>query len=229
MIRAHMATYPPRVQLLEQSLPTIASQVDQVFLCLNEFAEIPAFLASFKNVTPVIPDQDFKDVGKFIFEPAPDDLVLMTDDDLLYHPKHVRRLRRIGEGIGLQSNVFGVHGSIYRPNEGSLINGRLNFHFGRALGETRRVHQLGSGTMLALGRNVAPLDFMQGSQKFVDVRYARWLRENGIASWVIKRPRNFIREIAPPAERQETIFKTFTRRTPPQVLDEIRSFAGDLP
>ncbi|MES2550343.1 MAG: hypothetical protein V4630_11710, partial [Pseudomonadota bacterium] len=88
MIRAHIATYPPRRQMLEQALATIAPQVDQVFLCLNEFTEVPAFLTAFRNVTPWIPSEDLKDVGKFALQVASDDLVVMADDDLLYHPMH---------------------------------------------------------------------------------------------------------------------------------------------
>lgn len=229
MIRAHIATYPPRLQMLEKSLATIAPQVDQVFLCLNQFTEVPAFLSTYRNVTAVIPDEDFKDVGKFIFEPAPDDLVFMADDDLLYSPKHVRRLRRIGEKVGLKSGVFGVHGVVYRPQYESLIRKRISFHFEDPLVQTRRVHQLGTGTVLALGRNVAPLEFMRGSQKFVDVRYARWLYSMGISSWAIERPKGFIREIDPLNNDGETIYKTFTRRTPDYVLDEIRDFLDELP
>jgi hypothetical protein len=229
MIRAHMATYPARVAFLERSLATLADQVDQVFLCLNEFTEIPSFLKSYKNVTPVIPDEDFKDVGKFLFAPDPDDLVVMADDDLLYSPKHVRRLRRIGGEIGLETCVVGVHGTIYRPDVDALVRKRISLHFEDPLVQSRRVHQLGTGTVLALGRNVAPLDYMQGSQKFVDVRYARWLHESGITSWAIERPKGFLREIVPERKHHETIFKTFTRRTPENVLDEIRSFLEELP
>lgn len=121
MIRAHIATYPPRLQMLEQSLATIAPQVDQVFLCLNQFNDIPSFLKSYKNVTPMIPAQDLKDVGKFAFEVSSDDIVFMADDDLLYHQGHVSELRRIGEELDLDRVVVGVLGTIYRPSDGNLV------------------------------------------------------------------------------------------------------------
>jgi hypothetical protein len=215
---------PPRLQVLEKSLATIASQVDQVFLCLNQFEEIPAFLKSYSNVNAVIPSEDLKDVGKFMFEPAANDLVVLADDDLLYSPKHVKRLRRIGEQKGLKTGVFGIHGVIYRPVSENFIQSRVILHFRDGLERTRRVHQLGSGTILALGQNVAPLDFMRGSQKFVDVRYARWLHDRGLISWAIERPRKFLREVEQMDETHETIFKTFTSSTPPHVIDEICEF-----
>jgi hypothetical protein len=229
MIRAHIATYPPRLQMLEQALATIAPQVDQVFLCLNEFTEIPAFLTAFGNVTPWIPAEDLKDVGKFALQVAADDLVVMADDDLLYDPTHVATLRRIGEGLGLDRVVIGLHGTIYHPGKGPLIRNRTTYHCDDPLAQSARVHQLGTGTILALGRNVAPFDFMLGSQKFVDVRYARWLHDKGLQSWAIERPAGFLRKIELPGIKVETIFKSFTRHSPDHVLQEIRQFANALP
>ena len=224
MIRAHIATYPPRLAMLEQTLPSIAQQVDEVFLCLNEYSEVPSFLKSYKNITPVIPDRDLKDVGKFLFPSPADDLVLLADDDLLYGPGHVRRLRRIGEAVGLESNVVGFHGSIYLPSEEAQMPRRIVFHYQGPLAKSRRVHQLGTGTVLALGRNMAPLDYMQGSEKFVDVRFARWLHSKGVGLWAIKRPKGFLRSVPAANDAHETIYKTFTRYNPGHVQAEIRSF-----
>lgn len=229
MIRAHIATYPPRLDMLQLSLPTIASQVDQVFLCLNQFTEIPSFLAAYRNVTPVIPEKDLKDVGKFAFPAAPEDLVVMADDDLLYHPKHVKRLRRIGEELDLKRVVVGLLGTIYRRDDRDLIKGRTSLRFNEGLQERTRVHQLGSGTLLALGANIAPLEYMQGSQKFVDVRFARWLHNKGIECWAVERPDQYLREIELPGVQVETIFRTFTKRTPQHVREEIYQYLDELP
>jgi hypothetical protein len=229
MIRAHIATYPPRLQMLEQALATITPQVDQVFLCLNEYREIPRFLASYPTVNPWIPDEDLKDVGKFACPVGADDLVVMADDDLLYHPAHVTDLRRAGDVKGLDQVVVGLHGTIYHPDRGPLIRTRTTFQCDEPLAAATRVHQLGSGTLLALGRTVAPFAFMAGSQKFVDVRYARWLHGMGLQSWAIARPEGFLGKIELPGTKVETIFKTFTRRSPDHVLQEIRQFAVPLP
>lgn len=67
--------------------------------------------------------------------------------------------------------------------------------------------------MVALGRNIAPYEYVESSQKFVDVCYARWLHENGIESWVIDRENSgFIRRV-PTEGEHETFFMTFTRKT----------------
>ena len=225
MIRAHIATYPPREAMLRQSIMTIAPQVDLVSVCLNEYDKVPAFLSEIKNVEAFIPNVDHKDVGKFATTPRSDDLVFFVDDDLLYHENFVRRMIRIGRNVGLDNNVFGVHGANYGTGVRASKLDRKVYHFKRPLKETTRVEQLGTGTMMALGKNVAPLDFMLGSEKFVDVRYARWLFQNGIASWAISRPRGFVREIVPENDDHETIWQSFTKSTPEHVMDEIRAFA----
>lgn len=221
-----MATYPPREAMLRQSLQTIAPQVDKVMLCLNEYKEIPEFLKDMKNVEAFIPNADHKDVGKFIKQPAADDLVFFVDDDLRYHPNFVRRMRRLGRNIGLEDNVFGFHGSIYGEKIAVSKLDRKVFHFRRQLSDTTQVDQIATNSMMALGKNVAPLDYMAGSEKFVDVRYAKWLFQNGISSWAISRPARFLKEINSDYEDHETIWSSFTRNTPEHVMREIRTFAG---
>lgn len=218
MIRAHMATYPKRRDVLERSVRSIATQVDRVFLVLNEYAEVPAELAGIANLEPILPERDLKDTGKFLPAPAPEDVVVLADDDLLYDPGHVRHLMEAGERLGLERNVVGLHGTIHRSP-----TARKAFRFHHALDRTRRVHQLGTGTMLALGRNLAPLEVMADSQKFVDVRYARWLAGRGIGCWAVARPEGFLREIPPSRGRRETIFTSFTRTAPEPLLAEIRA------
>jgi hypothetical protein len=216
MIRAHMATYPARRDVLELAVRAIARQVDRIYLVLNDYAEVPAELSDIANLEAIIPDLDLKDTGKFWPVPAADDVVVLADDDLRYNPDHVRVLLDEGTRIGLDRNVVGLHGSIYESRRK-----RTFVHMNDPLRVARRVHQLGTGTVLALGRNVAPFDYMAGSQKFVDVRYARWLANRRIGCWSVPRARGFLRQIEDPSGQRETIFNTFTRHRPQVLLDEI--------
>lgn len=222
---AHMATYPPREAKLRQSLMTIAPQVDMVRVCLNEYEEVPAFLSEIQNVEAFIPDVDYKDVGKFVTMPRPDDLVFFVDDDILYRKDFVSRMIQSGRDIGLVNNVFGVHGLNYKLGERNSKPKSKVYNYKYPLKNTTLVEQLGTGTMMALGKNVAPLSFMEGSEKFVDVRYARWLFQQGIESWAISRPRGFTRGIIREKSDPPTIWQTFTKNTPEYVIDEIRVFA----
>lgn len=229
MIRAHMATYPMRRDMLEQAVRSVAPQVDRLFLVLNDFAEVPAEIAAIGNVEPIIPDSDLKDVGKFLPLPKDDDLVFLVDDDLIYPPDFASTLVASAEGIGLDDAVFGCHGSIYDDVAGKGASGRRVYSFKQKIAETICVDQLGTGAMLALGKNLAPFSVMQSSQKFVDVRYGRWLHAKGLDCWCLAHRKGFIAEIPPSEGRGETIYDTFTQRSPDHVISEILEFAGKNP
>lgn len=226
MIRAHMATYPQRRETLEQSVASIASQVDRVFLVLNEFSEVPPEIAAIGNVEPIIPEEDLKDLGKFLPVPKEDDIVFLTDDDLIYPPDYVSSTLAAAEGIGLGNAVFGYHGSIYTDVEARGALGRRVFGFRQNVLATTCVEQLGTGVVVALGRNIAPFSFMRGSQKFVDVRYAKWLLARGVDSWCLAHRKGFLGEISLSDGPAETIYANFTRNSPAHVIAEILEFAG---
>jgi len=67
----------------------IAPQVDHLFVCLNEYESKPSELGAFRNVTAIIPRQNWKDVGKFIFPTDDSDIVFTIDDDILYPRNYV--------------------------------------------------------------------------------------------------------------------------------------------
>lgn len=226
MIRAHMATFPDRLSVLPQAVGSIAAQVDRVYLVLNDYAEVPGEIAAIGNVEPIIPETDLKDVGKFLPEAAPDDLVFLADDDIHYEPGYVQALVSAGEALGLDRAVVGYHGSIYGDVGANGVNDRSIYSFYRPRRKTIRVDQLGTGVMMALGRNVAPLSHMIGSQKFVDVRYAAWLQARGVASWCIRREAPLATQLFPKGAGRGSIYKTFTLTNPETVTAEILQFAG---
>lgn len=226
MIRAHMATFPVRSDVLQRAVADISAQVDCLFLVLNEYHEIPEFIADNPRIKAIIPDVDLKDVGKFYFEPAHDDIVFFVDDDVKYPDDYVSRSLALAEQVGLKKNVFGYHCSIYEDGLENGANSRQVLHLRKPVTEFRYVDQIATNAMIALGRNVAPLSYMQGSQKFVDVRYAKWLYERGIHSVALPRDRRFVHGMGSENPNDQSIWATFTRKNPRHVLEEIKSFAG---
>ena len=225
MIIANMATYPKRSDILKETLPKIADQVDRLNLVLNEYEEIPDWLADVPSVVPVIPETDLKDVGKFLPSiPASAQAVFLVDDDLVYPEDYVAKSLKRLDQLGQIRAVMGYHYSIYRgprPIDQGRAYKRDVIHFGKPRGKFRYVDQLGSGTAVLRPSDLPPLDYMQGSQKFVDVRLARWCFEQGIAQIAAPRSEQWI--VNAPVE--ETIFETFTLTFPENVDDEILSFA----
>ena len=121
MIRAHLATFPPRRRLLRKTCEAILPQVDQLFVVLNGYEDIPGFLAKDARVTAVIPDRDVKDAGKFWFTPAPDDIVLTIDDDIGDPTDYVTRTLAHLDTIGPEGSVGGNQANVCVGPRGSSI------------------------------------------------------------------------------------------------------------
>jgi len=219
---ANMATFPQRENTLAQSISSICDQVDRVNLVLNEYSEVPKFLLQFRNVEPIIPTNDLKDTGKFLPECSGEDLVFLVDDDLFYSSGYVSLLLRRANELGLEENVLGLHGTVYRKNLKGLRS-RKRFDFASSQKELVYVDQLGTGTILVLGKNLPPFEYMRTSQKFVDVRFAKWCAENELNMISVPRPKATIRSIRVSGS---SIYRSFTSKSPEHVLNEVREFAG---
>ena len=127
--RAHMATFPARIETVKIALDSLHSQVDEIHLVLNEYTEIPAFLSRFSKVNPVLPKTDYKDVGKFVPRPDAEDIVFLVDDDLQYGAQYCEWMVGQATEIGWDDNVFGLHGSIYKRANGALTRKRQLFYY----------------------------------------------------------------------------------------------------
>lgn len=227
-IIAHMATYPARAELAEAAARSIASQVDELRLVFNEFGDAPDWTKDVANVTPILPCEDTKDTGKFLPEVAAHDRVFLCDDDLDYTPGYVSHFLSQAELLGLEHNILGLHGTIYRRWFGQLrsLRARRCIYYSKALRKPVYVDQLGTGTSLTLGANLPNFAQMKSSQKFVDVRFARLAQERGVNMISIARPAKLL---VPLGGREGSIYQTFTRNSPPNVLAEARVFAGKRP
>lgn len=95
------------------SIQSLHAQVDKINLCLNEFEEIPEELDGFSKLNPVIPDKDYKDVGKFIFPCAKNDMIVLTDDDIIYPPDYVEKMLNFYNSFAIFNCIVGIHGCIY--------------------------------------------------------------------------------------------------------------------
>ncbi len=224
-----MATYPVRADVLPLAVEDILSQVDLLFLTLNEYSAVPEWIESSPKIEASIPTEDFKDVGKFVHKPGDDDVVFFVDDDIKYPDDYVERSIYQARAIGLNDNVFGYHASTYDKDLEQGANSRRAFSFKRRNWSVEYVDQIGTGTMIALGKNVPPLAYMRGSQRFVDVRYAKWLFEKAVNLVVLPRTPRYLDERNSKNADDTAIYETFTKNSPRAVVDEIRTFAGKSP
>jgi hypothetical protein len=246
MIIGNLATYPARAALLPSIVHAIAPQVDQLNVLLNEYLTVPEYLTRFTNVNPIIPDHDTKDAGKFLPDCAHAEWVFLLDDDIIYPNDYVtlslERVRNLAPGRYLT----GYHGSIYRryPSFQPISIKKLKvlisqflfrthtghyrktLHFTHQLLNSVIIEQAGSGTAIMRGIDMPPYEFIKSSQKFVDVRLARWCYETGIIVVSLPRAGDWLR----PCSREElgsdgTIYEDFTKKNHTHVVVEIKKFA----
>lgn len=243
MIVANLATYPPREGNLENVVKAMHPQVDQLNIVLNEFESVPAFLAPYERVNPIIPPEDTKDVGKFYPDVSKADFVFLIDDDINYPADYVAKTLAAYKDIGTTNQVGGYHCSTYvRPRLRLTPDGLRSFlrfwlkprridmyrrfhHFGHDVETSVYVDQLGTGAVVATGQLMPSYDYMRDSQKFVDVRFAKFCHENGIDRVALPRTPSWLTM----EDFDETIAGSFTLTSPPHVAREIRRFAFKSP
>jgi hypothetical protein len=220
-----MATFPKRLHVLEDVLGRIAPQLDRLHLILNEYVEPPGFLKSFGNLSSVLPAEDLKDVGKFaVREIDPADHVFLLDDDIKYPDGYVRDLNRMFQGLPFERKVVGVHGVIYSDFFDGSNTARCVYPFFLDNDRFRLVNQLGTGTVMCLGRDLPPFERMRGSERFVDVRFAVHQHQAGVPLVCVPRQAKWLQQVDLGDEKG--VFETFTLDWPLAVLREARLVAG---
>ena len=114
---ACMATIPRRTDNVAVTIETIYDQFDHIFLYLNEFDSVPAFMDDPKITA--FQSQDFIDLnatGKVFFASMIDKGRIFTlDDDMLFPQNYVARMSEAMAKFDDKVAVC-VHGSILPPN-----------------------------------------------------------------------------------------------------------------
>jgi hypothetical protein len=248
MIVANLATYPPRRAFLRHVLDAITPQVDRVNLVLNEYDSPPEEAAGYANVRAVIPHEDTKDVGKFYTDVSDAEFVFFIDDDVSYPREYVARTLERLAALSDGPTLAGYHCSIYeRPLvtmswEGlkrfakhylqpeTIANYRRVFNFPAANEAAVTVDQVATNTAVMRASLVPPYDYMRTSQKFVDVRLAKWCFEHSIRRVCLPREEGWLQASDSLGFRfEETIYRDFTLRHHSRTASEIWSYAFRTP
>ena len=217
MIRIHMASFPPRRAVLGQALASLAGQADRIVLCLNGYEAVPPEIAALDGVEALIPPRDLKDAGKFLSRPAPGDVVLTCDDDILYPPDYVARTLAAAN-LAAGPAGYQAHSWVWKPREARM--GWRNFMYWKRRPKALGVHMLGTGTAVMLGRDVPPLDAIEGAAGFVDTRLARLSAEAGRPMTTLARQDEWIARNMPEGLRATSLYETVGRRMPPALKAE---------
>lgn len=212
MIRAHLATFPPRRRLLRRVCQSILPQVDHLFVVLNGYDDIPGFLAKDSRVTAVIPDRDVKDAGKFWFTPAPEDIVFTIDDDIGYPPDYVARTLAHLNAIGPMGNVVGYQGNIYVGPRQAPATPWDNYIFHQPADQVLGASILGTGTLCARGSSIPPLSEIEPNAGACDIPFCHWLFRHGILPWILPRDAGWLSNELPRNLKPSSLFQSVAKK-----------------
>jgi len=175
MISIGVASLPERVHCLEKAIDSIYYQVDQIFVCLNNYKEIPEFLKRDK-ITAVISDNSMGDAGKFMFYNKCEGIFLSIDDDLIYPDNYVFD---IVCSLNEHGGVVTYHGSVLKPNAHRYYMGRKEvFRCTKELKEDKPVDVPGTGCMAVRTSDLKLREFE--SRNMADLWVAKWAKEQGL-------------------------------------------------
>ena len=147
-----VASIPQREAGLEQVLASLGPQCDKLYVCLNDYAYVPRFVADNPKVEYVhLVDKDtISDHGKFLWNDRIHGYHLTVDDDILYPSDYVQHTLEQVEYYERRA-VVGYHGT-----DLLLVSGRLltrnkmsvkRLRFGDTLLADRQVYMLGTGVL----------------------------------------------------------------------------------
>jgi len=161
-VTAAMATYPARRGIVPAVLDTLLPQVDRLFLYLNNYDEVPDFIRQHPLRERIVfildPASQKRAAAKFSWLDTVRGFHLICDDDILYPPDYVARMRAAIDRRQRQA-IVGVHGILFARNiSDARSSRRAVFKFRDPLAADTPVHFLGTGTVALHTSTLARLD-----------------------------------------------------------------------
>lgn len=195
---AGIASIPEREASLEQTLRSIAPQVDRVSVSLNGYDRWPAFLDDLPNVTAVVRPVNGGDAEKFSEVDDWDGVVVTCDDDLLYPPDYVASLLAGMKRHGSDA-IVGFHGGTT-----SGWNGRASAATDKVIrcldaleADDSDVNVIGTGAMAFDARRVPIWRDLFRHPNMADVHLACHAHRFGLRMVALAHKEGWLRDICP--------------------------------
>jgi hypothetical protein len=193
-ITATMATFKARTESLKDSVNSIINQVDELWIYINDYTEVPNFLMNdkIKVFIGAKCDGDIKAKGKFYNSDKISGYHCTIDDDLIYPDNYietyVNKIKQYDNKV-----IITALGKITKPNSKNYYNDNLfSYHYQRLVLNDYSVHIGGTGVMMYHTDNFRPNynEILSGS--YVDLFIGIQAQKQNIPTIVLKHDFNWI-------------------------------------
>ncbi len=180
---------PEREGSLRATVESLASQVDSIYIALNNYSGVPGWLQGIRNVEYVISDNRLGDAHKFMFLDKADGIALICDDDLQYSPNYTQLMV---DGLRRHGGVVSLHGKVMRRPFMGYKSWSRSIHCLNANGTDTRVDVVGTG-VCAFDTNKVGFRFSDCQYKnMADILLSTYCLQRGIPMTVLAHPKDIL-------------------------------------
>ncbi len=203
-----MASIPERAETMLRAVGSLAPQCDRLVVCLNEYEHPPAGLARFGNVEVMMKGEDNEgDAEKFAAVNEWDGIVVTVDDDILYPPDYVARLREGIDKWGPRTAV-GFHGGVTLGWDGFHVtaSGKRVRCLELLAEDDPDINVLGTG---AMGIHAGHIPIWRSSFRYpnmADVQFACHAHALGVPMACLSHTAGWLKDICPPVNQGRRIY-----------------------
>ncbi|WP_005037472.1 hypothetical protein [Holophaga foetida] len=190
-----MATMPSRATSLPRALASVLPQVDRLYLFLDQYDKVPAWLAEHPKIVPLLAldhgrlGSNGKFLGACIHPMAC--RYFCFDDDILYPDRYVQVL---SEALVRRDDraVVGFHGALFKAPYSSYMRDRTVIHFSQGLDCDMSVDVIGTGTA-AFHTGTFSIDSRKWHESNMDdLFFAIEAANRGLPRVLVSRPPGFL-------------------------------------
>jgi len=167
----------------------LSPQVDLIRVYFNQM-EVPDWVSEFPSVQGTTGD-DLKAMGKFApLQSVGKEIYLTCDDDLLYPPDYVRKIR---DSLAKHpQSIVAFHGRRILSKGNHYYRDNKCYHHKRNEPNAVQLHTVGTGVTGFDTRYIRPILPQSGRGRMVDVSIGLWAAENGVSCHLIPHKENYI-------------------------------------
>lgn len=230
-VYGNVCCIPSRLESFKKVVNRILPQVDELFVYLDKFNEMPYFLKDNRKIKLMLSqevDFDYRDNAKFIqysrLKSESDGFYYFTfDDDINYPYDYVSSMIKRIE-FYKRNVVVGVHGVVYEENVRKYFHRRIVYHFQDAyLTSPKLVNNLGTGTVAFHSDCIPEINIKEWDRGgMVDIFFANTCRKNGVPLICVDRHSGWLIS-QEESEDTPTLFGEFKKKEA-LIVSEIRKF-----